>query len=476
MKKNTYYLYTNTDEFNNFLIYNMIYPKFDESNSFSFKNKGYIYLTSKRFSEKFINDKLRVGVMNPIILEINIKIPKNKKIVISENEILLKDCISFNSITKVYALDKEQLFFLYDDLFLFKSLLSNEKFEYGEEDCLYDSTPFTIECDNSKILEYKMWNKVQAAYMTRYVNSNSSLYDKKKKILAKSNLDNISFFKVTNIDQNDYLCNKYNVKSQVIFPNDVRENSTLVKFIESNVNELIYELCEKNKKDNIILNFDSKLARKLFEVSFEYSRGDDLLEKIDGDNDFLNFRDFVKNIKMKYIDDIFELKSILLEYPAERFVFLLDQIVNKSLDDAINYLSNFNITILEINNLLTLYGLAVGVENLNLIIKRDRPELLLYGYNKAKLLFKSVVINNVSNEEYYQLRNIEIENLIEDGFNYKCYHEKFETLYINNKITEILSKYLPKQSINKNIFKSSKASITHTTYLKLKKGEEYGKI
>lgn len=463
MKKNNYYLYTNVDELYNFLVKNAVYPSSNKEHAFSLSKRGYIYLTKKRFSKEFIFDTCRIGIMSPIVLEVSIKTSHDKNIVVvSENELLVSSIIPFNSVVSIYSLDGDLPLLLFNDAYLFRSLLSKKDFEYGED------KPTDLNYFPDKDIDDDLnnrWDKIQGFYAARYAPLYSE-FKLGKKLMIASNLDEESANELLCQSQNSYFLAQFHPYKKFCFKEERDNSSQISIFINENFNNLL-----ANKK--IKTKFDGKdLVSNLFRSCLLFKKGDNFLSAF---NEAIN--NAIADIDKEYQGDIYNLKSILFSEEKEtiRFFYLLNMIVSKEYEDALDYLSNFDtLSTIEKKCLMGLYGLCVGMSRLTISIKKKRPDILLFAFNRAKGFFKDFIDSAVSVNDYFESREFVTDFVTKDGFNYVAYNRDFEMNYLKIMFTNKLNVLfkLPKGMVGKDLIRFTTSEELHRTYLLARKGNE----
>ena len=463
MKKNHYYLYTNVDELYGFLVKNTIYPSSNEINALSLSKKGYVYLTKKRFTKELIYSKCQMGIMSPVILELSIKTSHDKEVImISDDELLISSTISFNSVVRIYYLDGDFPLSLFDDAYLFRSLLSKKEFEFGEDlpSNLDNITELDVDLDVQN-----RWDKIQGFYASRYGSLHSE-FKAGKNLMIASNLDEESAEEMLGHSQREYFLTSFAPHKKFFFKEDYNVPSRISVFINENYDAILSGKKIKNKYEN------KDLAFNLFRVCLAFKKGEDLLSIFD-----LLTSNGISELDKEYQYDIYSLKSVLFleEKETIRFFYLLNAIVNKGYEEALDYLSNFDrLSNAEKKCLMGLYGLSVGLSRLSISIKKKRPDILIFAFNRAKKYFKNYVDNAVSINDFFSLREFVTDNVTKDGFNYVAYNRDFEMNYLKiifaDKLTSLFS--LPKGMIGKDLIKFTTAEELHRTYLLVKKGNK----
>ena len=123
---------------------------------------------------------------------------------------------------------------------------------------------------------------------------------------------------------------------------------------------------------------------------------------------------------------------------------------------------------------MSLYGLSVGLSHLSISIKKKRPDILLFAFNRAKRYFGNYIDSSVSINDFFSSRECVTDNVLKDGFNYVAYNRDFEMNYLKimfaNKLTSLFG--LPKGMIGKDLIKFTTAEELHKTYLLARKGNE----
>ena len=139
------------------------------------------------------------------------------------------------------------------------------------------------------------------------------------------------------------------------------------------------------------------------------------------------------------------------------------------IDRAKLYIDNFFDKSEFEKELLSMYGLAKGMKAISITIKQ-KPDILLFAFNKTKKYFKDYVDTISDYNNYYAIRNYIPSCILDDGFDLKIYDEKAEYDYINKKLYYmIIGKYgLDEKNVAKKIIKNLKPKELHDLFLKLK--------
>ena len=459
MKKNNYFIYSNIDELYGFLVSNMIYPNNNQDSALSLSINGYIYLTKKRFPRNLIYSKCQRGVMGPVVIEVAVKAPRDKDaVVLSEDELLITVPVSFNSVVSIYYLDGEFPLSLFNDAYLFRSLLSERGFEYGD-DLPSDFCVYQVE---EKKNTYSKWDKLQGFYAARYAAMRSEFKAGKNLVLA-SNLDEESALELLGQSQKDFFADVFSSSKKYFFREDYRETSDCAKFINNNYSLLLSGKKMKGKYEN------KATIERMFEACKAYKKEDNLSYLIGP-----SFAEKINALEEESAGDFYYLKELLFfkESGIIRLAFLLNAIVSKEYEEALDFLSNFEmLSDLEKKCLLGMYGLCVGMSRLTISIKRRRPDLLLFSFNKTKKHFEEYIDSGISAKDYFKSRDFVVDYLTKDGFNYVAYNREFELNYLRIMCSNhlITSFDIPKRMIGKDIIKFSTAEELHRAFLLAKR-------
>ncbi len=469
MKKNCYLIYLNLNELYESLIHNAVFPVAKDGSSLSLSKPGYVYLTKKRFGKELIFERCRSGVYQPVILEVAVNLAHEKEaVVISEDDFLVSSPISLNAVNRIFYLDGKLSLSLFDDAYLFRSLLSESDFEYGSAS-LPDFSGIPDQESNRELL--KRWDKLQAYFACRYRSGSSELRLGKGRMLY-SNLDEDLAIELLGQTQKDFFIAEFGRREmRMFFAEEAKAvPCPLADFMDANHEALLVGKRLKGGEEKI-------LSQRLYSACMGYEKGGSLLSAIDASDLVVStLIESAQEFEKNYGDDIFESKTRLFAKEASslRFLCLLSRIVGKRYDDAVNYLSNFPLlSNKERRCLLALYGLSVGMGGLSISIKKSRPDLLLFAFNRAKKHFKRYVDNAIPARDYLEKRQVFIDHLVKDGFNYIAYHRDAELRYLNAYARGIIQKEtgLSDKSITKKIVGFVSEDELHKAFLKLKKGK-----
>ena len=461
MKKNNYYLYTNIDELYGFLVNNAIYPSAKENSALSLAKTGYIYLTKKHFSKDYIYNKCQMGIMSPVVLEVSIKTSHDKSIInINDTDILVSSIISFNSVVSIYYLDGELPLSLFNDAYLFRSLLSDKDFEYGEDKQIDMDSIKNADVDLS--LSNK-WDKIQG-FFACYYGSVHSEFRAGKRVMIASNLDDDFALELLGESQNDFLRHEFPSFNKYYFEEKNSLSSEVSQILNTNIDNLLKGKKIKGKHQN------NDFISNLFQSSILYKNGDELINSF-----YPIIREEMLKISQIYQDNIFSLKESLFKEGNDllRFAYLLSTIIKKEFEEAADYLSNFeNLSGIEKKCLFGLYGLCVGLSHLTLSIKKKRPDLLLFAFNRAKKYFANYVDSAVSVFNYFLYRDFITDHVIKDGFNYVAYNYLYELHYVKATLAnKLISDFnIPIGMLSKDLIKFTTPEELHKTYLLVKGG------
>ncbi len=463
--KNNYFIYSNIEELYSFLINNTIYPDSDNLHALSLSKKGFIYLSKLNFSQKFIDQSCRYGVNLPLVIEVSIKNLKDKNLIkMDDGSLLTTKPISFNSVVSIYPCDDDIPVTLFNDLYLFRSLISNSKFEYGTVEN-YDLKQPT---ENHSEQENVKWDKIQGYYCCRYSDCKTVKTGKKNQISAYCNIDADLGSEILGYDLANYCYNAFGTSKYFDFK-EPNCSDRLFNFIDNNFDSLI-----KNKK---IKNpgIDLCSINALYEACLKYKKGDTFLNLIGQDLLLYDYIFRVESIIRECGNSIYEIKKALInENSFTRLIFVLDAILDKDYDNTLEYLSNFKDSMSDVEKrcILMLYGLCVGLSSLTRTIKKERPDLLLFAFNKTRKCFKEYIDNNINASKFFSLRNVTTDYVTNEGFNLLCFSKDYETDYINLWCKDLLIRQgLPKEIISKELTKFKDNKQLHNAYLLIKKGK-----
>ena len=112
---NTYYLYINREDLNRFLLENLIFP---HNESFNGRR------TLSLMLDKLCND----GMISAIVLEVEIPKEVSKKVYENDEFLIINDIVSFSNVNRIFNVFEEVPNFIYNDIFLFNSLINDSLF------------------------------------------------------------------------------------------------------------------------------------------------------------------------------------------------------------------------------------------------------------------------------------------------------------------------------------------------------------
>ncbi len=448
---NTYYLYINKEILSKFLERNLIYPiekSYSGSKPLSLTYDNILICFKKKYNPKIIEKYCNDGLTLAIALEIELP-ATTQNIYQNEEMLILNDVISFSNVKKIYNIsNKISPNYICNNIYLFQSLMSVTPFDGDCNDFDFEIINLnTTLIENVKDLTDKIRNydKLQGFYCARFGFLNYEQIDKKK-IVEKRNIDMSSWRYVSKEKTYNEFVNEYYDK--VSKKSRKRDNGqkTLDDYNLLNILNDNFEIYLKNSLNHHI--DDNSFEGNLFQILFDYQIGD-LLELLKDQKWCSRVLNNINALSSNQIDDIAFLTKYFSNLSGNdegkiiKILLILNNILNKDLDEARNYICNFISPQSEselTKELLSMYGLAKGMKAITYSIKK-KPDILLFAYNKSKKYFDNY-INVVSYDEYYKQRNYEPECLLDDGFDLKLFNYKEDYKYINRKIDVELLKSL----------------------------------
>ena len=463
---NTYYLYINRDDLYRFLIENTIFPhptNYLGRRTLSLALDNVLILCKERYNKESISKYCSDGFASPIVLEIEID---NSDIGVTSYEngelLIINNILSFNHVKRIHNVFEALPGFLFNDFYLFESLVCKELFECGNK----EYNPVNIELSNIKNLENKIfaYSKIQAFYCTRF----GFLIDQtisKKKVTFRRNIDLDSFKYVSNISYEEFIAEYFEKSKKSNKQIGLFDNETT--YLNDN-----YEILIKNALNNNISSYSNDPYQYIYNVLFNYNYGD-ILYLFENNPLFNEALKNINSLENSQKNNIAFLRKYFDNFNDDRItitLFILSKIIDKDLENAKLYINNFFENSEFEKELLSMYGLARGMKKIDITIKQ-KPDILLFAYNKTKRFFDDNF--KISSDDYYIQRDYTTSCILNDGFDFKVYDEKLETEYINKKIISFVKdRYgIAEKSIAKKIIKNLKPKELHELFIRIKKGE-----
>lgn len=452
MKKETFYVYTNTDELNRFLVLNMIFPLNQDafSSSISMMKENCIYVTKRKFSKQDIIDNCQISLFNPVVLEVNIPLELMKNVsLVGEKDYLVLEPISCCDIVKIYAIDQPLPTQLYKDLYMFPSLKTKEVFPFGEDELLINDI-LNVSLNND--LNMSLWSKVQAFYCARYgviqrIIPEFEEVKKGKKSVKKAKRTNRWLIIDDDDKENEYIT--FNTKEFQQGLLDFYE-ATLTDVADAQIDlfkndylSILEQVVRGEKEEGFFLCLFKLLLNEVKSVNYN-DEPIDLISLIK--NSYPEYKELCETVEMieqQFDGNIFELKMALNDNKAIEKItlYLLHKIMNKGMKEATNFVSNFILEKEEFdgtNSWITLvrslYGLAKGMSEIPIDIKM-KPDILLYAYLKTKeLISNKIIIYQKEDYRFYlSLRGYKTQYFIPNLFDLRIEDAEFEYDYVVKK-------------------------------------------
>lgn len=461
----TYYLYINRDDLDRFLLENLIFPhtkSFYGRRTLSLMLDDILILSKKRYNNEIIEEFCNNGLISAIVLEIEIPVGVSKIVYKNEDLLLVNDVISFSNVKRIYDVFEKTPNFIFNDIFLFNSLVHDSLF--SGSDNLFDLDFIKkLKFENIEDLSYKIKciSKIQGFYCARFgflIDENTS----KKKVVFRRNIDLDSFKYISDLSYDEFVNDYYEMNKKSIKQLGLFDNETT--YLNDNFEQILSEILNKNYENNTPY-------MELYNALFEFETGD-ILELLSKKDTFKNAIETIASLEWNQINNITFLKQRFNSINDDRItitIFILSRILEMDVDQAKLYINNFFEKSEFEKELLSMYGLAKGMKSMSITIKQ-KPDILLFAFNRTKKYFDSYVDTPQDYYEYYKLRNYVPSCLLKDGFDLKIYDEKVEYDYINKKIRSyILKKFgLNEKSITNKIVKTLKPKELHDLFLKIK--------
>lgn len=469
----TYYLYINIDDLNRFLVENLIFPHHEEylgRRTLSLTYDNILLLSKKKYSREIIADYCNDGYTSAIVLELDIVLDK-ANIMYKDDEILLiNDVISFSNVKSIYNVFEELPGFIFNDIYMFESLLKDNFFDFGEDTLNIQEIEDKICPNKAEELKetIKYWSKIQGFYCARF---GLLLEEKveKKKLILKRNIDSDSFKYVCDLAYDDFIVMHYETKKKKQKQISFFDNETMTTYLNDNFEKIIKKVLTQDLEGNNEYNFHEKL----YSILLDYKSGD-LIEILSNYECFDKQLKNIKCLETRQMADIAFLKKYFNENKDDRLtmtLFILSRIIDMDVDRAQAYINNFFIDKSEYEKeLLAMYGLAKGMKGISITIKQ-KPDTLLFAFNRTKKFFNHYVdVVKDYKDNYYKQRLYTPECLLKDGFDLKLFDEEHELDYINEKLRELIARQygFEQKQINQKIIKNLKPGRLHKEFLKYK--------
>ena len=161
---NTYYLYINMDDLNRFLVENLIFPHNEEywgRRTLSLIYDNVLMLSKKKYNKEIIANYCNDGYTSAVVLELDLKLDKANIVYRDDDLLLINNIISFGNVKKIYNVFEEMPGFIFNDIYLFDSLVEEVFFDCGEDIIDIQEIGDKVCFDNVKDLQsiVKYWSK-----------------------------------------------------------------------------------------------------------------------------------------------------------------------------------------------------------------------------------------------------------------------------------------------------------------------------
>jgi len=473
----TLYIYTNTNELNTFLTKNIIFPldedSYETKKTISFSEKNCIVLYKKRYSKKSIQKECTIGFFDPLVLELSLDLSNETNFLEKKDVILLNDFINFSCVRKIYYINDTFNSYLLNDIFIFESLVSKDEFDFSDEELTKADYGIKFEEINVKLFQYQ---KIQAFFMARYGFLKVEKFEKKKLKFAR-NIDIDSFKYISDIPYEEYVEEYYDFekkKKQISIANVTNQETT---FLNDSFPALLKTVIAGGTPDDSLMSQDKKNVEQyltLYGILLKLNDGESFLPILENQNGFHEIVSQVKLISKKFEDNIVEIKKFFTNSMDRLLVtiYILNGMLDKNLDDAFNYLSNFVENSELSKEILSLYGLAKGMNAITSKLKKDAG-LLLYSYNMTNSYFKTYCSMGHDYRTYYIDRDFNYQIIMKNGYNFRIFDEKMEMNYCNKDISSFVKmKYgIKDKNLTNKYLKGLSAYQLHDLFLNIKKRE-----
>lgn len=465
---NTYYLYINREDLNRFLLENLIFPhneSFNGRRTLSLMLDNVLIFSRKKYNNDIIEKLCNDGMISATVLEVEIPKEVSKKVYENDEFLIINDIVSFSNVKRIFNVFEEVPNFIYNDIFLFNSLIGDTLFS-DNNDSLDLEFIKNIQLNMIDDLTCKLnhFSKIQAFYCARFgflLNENIS----KKKVVFRRNIDLDSFKYISNLSYDEFVDKYYEKNKKANKQVSLFEGETT--YLNDNFENILSDVLNKT-------NINSNPYKELYELLINF-QSDNILEILSSKETFKNALKIISSLEWNQVNNISFLKQHFNEINDDRItitVFILSKILEMDIDQARLYINNFFEKSEFEKELLSMYGLAKGMKSISITIKQ-KPDILLFAFNKTKKYFKDYVDTINDYNKYYAIRDYIPSCILGDGFDLKIYDEKAEYDYINKKLYYmIIEKYgLNEKTVAKKIIKNLKPKELHDLFLKLKEGE-----
>ena len=465
---NSYYLYINREDLNRFLLENLIFPHSESYNgrrTLSLLLDNVLIFSRKKYNSDIIEKLCNDGLISATVLEVEIPKDVSKKVYENDEFLIVNDVVSFANVKRIFNVFEEVPNFIYNDIFLFNSLIS---------DSLFDDNNASLDLEFIKNIQLNVienltcklnyFSKIQAFYCARFgylLDENVS----KKKIVFRRNIDLDSFKYISNLSYDEFVDKYYEKNKKTKKLVSLFDDETT--YLNDNFENILSDVLNNNNNNN------NSSYKELYELLINF-QSDNILEILSSKETFKNAIKNISSLEWNQVNNISFLKQYFNEINDDRItisVFILSKILKMDIDQAKLYINNFfNKSEFE-KELLSMYGLAKGMKAISITIKQ-KPDILLFAFNKTKKYFKDYVDTISDYNKYYAIRDYIPSCILDDGFDLKIYDEKAEYDYINKKLyCMIIEKYgLDEKNVAKKIVKNLKPKELHDLFLKLKEG------
>lgn len=464
---NTYYLYINREDLNMFLLENLIFPhneSFNGRRTLSLMLDNVLIFSRKKYNNDIIEKLCNDGMISAIVLEVEIPKEVSKKVYENDEFLIINDIVSFSNVNRIFNVFEEVPNFIYNDIFLFNSLINDSLFS-DNNDSLDLEFIKNIQLNMIDDLTCKLnhFSKIQAFYCARFgflLDENIS----KKKVVFRRNIDLDSFKYISNLSYDEFVDKYYEKNKKTNKQVSLFDDETT--YLNDNFENILSDVLNGT-------NINSNPYKELYETLINF-QSDNILQILSSKETFKNALKIISSLEWNQVNNISFLKQYFNEINDDRItitIFILSRILEMDIDQARLYINNFFDKSEFEKELLSMYGLAKGMKAISITIKQ-KPDILLFAFNKTKKYFKDFVDTISDYNKYYAIRDYIPSCILCDGFDLKIYDEKAEYDYINKKLYHmIIEKYgLDEKAVAKKIIKNLKPKELHDLFLKLKDG------
>jgi hypothetical protein len=464
---NTYYLYINREDLNRFLLENLIFPhneSFNGRRTLSLMLDNVLIFSRKKYNNDIIEKLCNDGMISATVLEVEIPKEVSKKVYENDEFLIINDIISFSNVKRIFNVFEEVPNFIYNDIFLFNSLINDSLFSDNNDSLdLEFIKNIQLNMIDDLTCKLKHFSKIQAFYCARFgflLNENIS----KKKVVFRRNIDLDSFKYISNLSYDKFV-DKYYEKNKKA-NKQVSSSDGETTYLNDNFENILSDVLHDT-------NINNNPYKELYEMLINF-QSDNILEILSSKETFKNALKIISSLEWNQVNNISFLKQYFNEINDDRItitIFILSRILEMDIGQARLYINNFFDKSEFEKELLSMYGLAKGMKAISITIKQ-KPDILLFAFNKTKKYFKDFVDTISDYNKYYAIRDYIPSCILCDGFDLKIYDEKAEYDYINKKLYYmIIEKYgLDEKTVAKKIIKNLKPKELHDLFLKLKEG------